>query len=117
MSQAIINGAHAVIFSTDPDADRAFFRDVLEMVNTDVGSGWLVFGLPPAELAVHPSGKNGIHEIYLMCDDVDALIEHMDAHDIETTAIHEESWGLVTKITLPGGGKLGVYEPRHDRPG
>jgi hypothetical protein len=112
----VINGAHSVIYSTDPDADRAFLRDVLKLSNVDVGGGWLIFGLPPAEVAVHPSDKNDVHELYLMCDDIEALITEMEQHGIASGPVQDESWGLITRLTLPGGGKLGVYQPRHERP-
>jgi hypothetical protein len=112
----MINGAHSIIYSTDPDADRAFLRDVLKMPNVDVGEGWLIFGLPPAEVAVHPSAKNDVHELYLMCDDVQALVLAMKAHDIACQPVQSMGWGLLTHVELPGGGKLGVYQPRHARP-
>ena len=112
----MINGAHSIIYSTDPDADRAFFRDVLRLPSVDVGGGWLIFGLPPAEVAVHPSDENDLHELYLMCDDIDALVAEMKAHDIACGPVQDEGWGLLTHLVLPGGGKLGVYQPRHARP-
>jgi len=112
----MINGAHSIIYSKDPEADRAFLRDVLRLPHVDVGHDWLIFGLPPAEVAVHPSKKNDVHEFYLMCDDVAALIEEMHTHDIKCTPVENLGWGMLTKITLPGGGKLGVYQPRHARP-
>jgi hypothetical protein len=112
----MIIGAHSIIYSAKPDADRAFLRDVLAMPNVDVGGGWLIFGLPPAEVAVHPSDENGSHELYLMCDDVEAFIADMQSHAVVCSAVQNPGWGLLTKITLPGGGKLGVYQPRHARP-
>jgi hypothetical protein len=112
----MITGAHSVIFSTNPDADRAFFRDVLQLTNVDVGGGWLIFGLPPAEVAVHPSDKNDVHEFYLMCDDVEALVSEMKDRNIACGPVQDQGWGLLTQLTLPGGGKLGVYQPRHARP-
>jgi catechol 2,3-dioxygenase-like lactoylglutathione lyase family enzyme len=112
----MINGAHAIIYSTDPDADRAFFRDVLELPSVDVGGGWLIFGLPPAEVAVHPAEENDHHELYLMCDDIEALVAEMKTRRITCGAVQDEGWGLLTHVVLPGGGKLGVYEPRHPRP-
>ena len=113
----MIIGAHSVIFSTDPEADRAFLRDVLELPNVDVGRGWLIFGLPPAEVAVHPSEKNDVHEFYLMCDDVAAFVDAMKKSGVACSPVKDEGWGLLTQVTLPGGGALGVYEPRHERPG
>jgi hypothetical protein len=112
----MINGAHSIIYSTNPEADRAFLRDVLKLPNVDVGHGWLIFGLPPAEVAVHPSDKNNVHEFYLMCDDVEALISEMQKHNVSCTPVQNLGWGLLTQITLPGGGKLGIYQPRHARP-
>jgi hypothetical protein len=111
----MIHGAHVIIFSKDADADRAFFRDVLKYPFADAGHGWLIFALPPAEVAVHP-GRNGVHELYLMCDDVHALIAEMKRRKVKCSPLHEERWGLLTGITLPGGGKLGIYEPRHASP-
>jgi hypothetical protein len=112
----MITGAHSIIYSTDADADRAFFRDVLNLPNVDVGDGWLIFGLPPAEVAVHPSERNDVHEFYLICDDVDALVGEMKKRGIACEAVQDQGWGRLTQLTLPGGGKLGVYEPRHARP-
>ncbi len=109
-------GAHSIIYSKSPEADRAFLRDVLELPSVDVGGGWLIFGLPPAEVAVHPSGKNDVHEFYLMCDDVEALRAAMSARKIACGPVENRGWGLLTQVSLPGGGKLGVYQPRHERP-
>jgi len=113
---AMIIGAHSIIYSKEPDADRAFLRDVLKLPNVDVGGGWLIFGLPPAEVAVHPGDKNNVHEFYLMVDDVETLIAEMKKRNIACGPVHNQGWGLLTQITLPGGGKLGVYQPRHTRP-
>jgi len=112
----MIIGAHSIIYTKDPEADRAFFRDVLKMPNVDVGEGWLIFGLPPSEVACHPSEKNDIHEFYLMCDDVGVFIAEMKTRKIPCDPVQDEGWGILTAITLPGGGKLGVYQPRHGRP-
>jgi hypothetical protein len=112
----VITGAHSIIYSKNPEADRTFLRDVLHFPSVDVGGGWLIFGLPPAELAVHPGEKNDVHELYLMCDDVEALIAEMKKRNIECSPIHNQGWGMLTQITLPGGGKLGIYQPRHARP-
>ncbi len=112
----MINGAHAIVYSTNPEADRAFFRDVLKLSNVDVGGGWLIFGLPPSELAVHPSEKNDVQALFLMCDDVNAFVAEMGRKRIACGPIQDQRWGLVTHITLPGGGRLGVYQPRHARP-
>ena len=112
----MINGAHVVLCSKDPDADRAFLRDVLKLTHVDVGDGWLIFGLPPAEVAVHPADANDRHEIYLMCDDVEAFITEMRSHGVAIEPAQDMGFGLLTELTLPGGGKLGVYEPHHERP-
>ena len=112
----MIIGAHSIIYSTDPEADRSFLRDILGLPNVDVGGGWLIFGLPPAEVAVHPGEENDVHEFYLMCDDVNAFIAEMKKHRIACSEVHNQGWGMLTQITLPGGGKLGVYQPRHARP-
>lgn len=113
----MINGAHVIIYSKNAEADRAFLRDVLGLDHVDVGHGWLIFALPPAEVAVHPSDENNLHEVYLMCDDVDAEIRKLKAHGAPCDPISTPGWGRLTWITLPGGGKLGLYEPRHARPG
>ena len=110
-------GAHSVIYSRDADADRAFLRDVLGLPHVDVGEGWLVFGLPPAEVAVHPSRKNNVHELYLMCDDVEKFVAKMRAQHIACSVVENRSWGMITQVSLPGGGRLGVYQPKHARPG
>ena len=112
----MITGAHSIIYSTNAEADRAFFRDVLKLTNVDVGDGWLIFGLPPAEVAVHPSDKDDIHEFYLMCEDIEAFVAEMEKSSITCGPVQDMGWGLLTELTLPGGGKLGVYQPRHARP-
>jgi hypothetical protein len=112
----MIIGAHSIIYSTNPEADRRFLRDILELPSVDVGEGWLIFGLPPAEVAVHPSGENDVHEFFLMCDDVAAFVTEMERRKIVCGPVQSQGWGLLTQITLPGGGKLGVYQPRHARP-
>ena len=115
-SRGVITGAHAILYSTDPDADRDFLKDVLGLPNVDVGGGWLIFGLPPSEIAVHPAEDGGTQELYFLVDDVKAFITAMGKHRLQTSAIHEERWGRLTELTLPGGGKIGVYEPKHARP-
>src|SRR5438046_7707874 len=112
----MIIGAHSIIYSKNPDADREFLRDVLKLTSVDVGGGWLIFGLPPSEVAVHPGKKNDVHEFYLMCDDVEAFMAQMKKRGVECGPVHNQGWGLLTQVTLPGGGKLGVYQPRHARP-
>jgi hypothetical protein len=113
----MISGAHLIVYSQKPAEDRAFFQDVLGLPHVDVGDGWLIFGLPPSEVAVHPGKKNGVHELYLMCEDVKAFVKAMKAKKLACDAVKDQGWGLLTAVTLPGGGKLGVYEPRHARPG
>ena len=112
----MIIGAHSILYSTSPVADRAFLRDVLKLTHVDVGEGWLIFGLPPSEVAVHPSEGNEVREFYLMCDDVGALVKEMEKRRITCGPIQDQGYGLFTHIKLPGGGKLDVYEPRHARP-
>ena len=112
----MLSGAHSIIYSKNPDADRAFLRDVLKLPHVDVGHGWLIFGLPPAEIAVHPSDTNDVQELYLMCDDIEAFVAAMKTHDISCGPVKNQGWGLLTQIMLPGGGKLGIYQPRHARP-
>ncbi len=113
---ARIVGSHSIIYSKDPEADRVFLKEVLKFPNVDVGDGWLIFGLPPSEVAVHPSEKNDVHEFYLMCDDVEALVAELEGQRIACDPIHNLGWGLITQVLLPGGGKLGIYQPRHARP-
>jgi catechol 2,3-dioxygenase-like lactoylglutathione lyase family enzyme len=113
----VINGVHAVIFSKDAEADRAFFRDVLNLESVDAGGGWLIFALPPAELAAHPAEGGGQHELYLMCDDVRATIGELTAVGVEfAKPVSDEGFGLLASIRLPSGGELGLYEPRHPTP-
>lgn len=111
----MINGAHIILYSKNPEADRAFFRDVLHWPHVDAGHGWLIFRLPPAELAFHPGEDGDRHELYFLCEDVRATIAELTAHDIECSPIHEERWGSITRIRLPGGGSIGVYQPKHQR--
>ncbi len=112
----MIIGAHTIIFSKTPEADRVFLRDVLHLTSVDAGDGWLIFKSPPAEIAVHPHKRNNIHQLYLMCDDIHAFIADMQQQNVACSEIVEAEWGLLTDITLPGGGKLGVYQPMHARP-
>jgi len=112
----MITGAHSIVYSTDSEADRAFFKNVLRLPSVDVGDGWLIFGLPPSEVAVHPSDKSGQHELYLLCSDIEVFMTEMERRGIACDPVSEQDWGLLTSVTLPGGGKLGVYEARHARP-
>lgn len=112
----MIVGAHSIIYSKNPDADRAFLRDVLKLPHVDVGGGWLVFGLPPAEVAFHPSNQNDVHEFYLLCDDIEALIATLRKSGATCSPVQNRAWGFLTQVSLPGGGNLGIYQPRHARP-
>jgi len=110
----MINGAHVILFSKDAEADRAFLRDTLGFGNVDTGGGWLIFALPPAEVAVHPADGDPKHELYLMCDDIEqTLADVVSASGAEVAAVHEERWGLLSSIRLPSGAELPIYEPRH----
>jgi catechol 2,3-dioxygenase-like lactoylglutathione lyase family enzyme len=108
----MIYGSHLVIFSSDADADRAFLQDVLGFEHVDAGGGWLIFGLPPTELAVHPADAPGA-ELYFMCDDLAAEMQKLEAQGVQCSPVEEARWGSITKIRLPGGGEVGVYEPKH----
>jgi len=112
----MIRGAHIIVYSKDADADRNFMRDVLKFPFVDAGHGWLIFALPPAEIAVHPAGESESHELYLMCDDVNAFIAEMNGAGVACSAVSEQRWGSLTHVTLPGGGTLGVYQPKHASP-
>jgi hypothetical protein len=112
----LVNGAHAIIYSTNAAADRALFRDVLGFPHVDVGHGWLIFALPPAEVAVHPADGAVRHELYLMTEDVRAFVADMGARGVACSEPSDQGWGVLTELTLPGGGKIGVYQPRHARP-
>jgi hypothetical protein len=112
----MIIGSHTIIQSKDADADRVFLRDVLGLNGIDSGGGWLIFGLPPSELAVHPSSKNDVHEHYLICDDVTAFVANLAKQGVACSPIQDQNWGRLTQVTLPGGGKLGVYQAMHARP-
>jgi hypothetical protein len=113
---ATINGAHFIIYSADAQADKEFFRSVLKFPHVDVGHGWLIFGLPPAEVAVHPAEENGAQEFYLLCDDIEGFVKEMSDQKVACSPVSDQRWGSVVYITLPGGGKVGVYEPKHARP-
>jgi len=119
----MITGAHVLLHSQNPEADRAFFRDVLEFRSVDVGGGWLIFALPPAEAALHPiDGDSGqLHGgrhllgavLYLMCDDLQSLIQSLAAKNVHCSPVDEAQWGIKTTIPLPSGGEIGLYQPRH----
>ena|SRR6266536_1655061 len=109
----MISGAHLIVFGEGADAARAFFRDVLGFSSVDAGGGWLIFGLPPAEVAFHPATEDH-HELYLMCDDIRATIAELESKGVEFVApVSDEGFGLMTRLRLPGAGELGLYEPRH----
>lgn len=112
----MINGAHLVIYTRDADADRAFFRETLGFPSVDAGHGWLIFGLPTTEAAFHPAEANNAPDFYLMCDDLKSEIEHLRSRGVKFTEVVEARWGSVTRIRLPGGGEIGLYEPKHPRP-
>jgi predicted enzyme related to lactoylglutathione lyase len=111
----MITGTHAIIYAADADAARAFFRDVLRLPNIDVHDGWLIFKLPPAELGIHPADAgSGTHELYLMCDDIEATVAELTAKGVEFTApIETQGFGRLTRLRVPGGGEVGLYQPRH----
>jgi catechol 2,3-dioxygenase-like lactoylglutathione lyase family enzyme len=109
----LITGAHVIFYTKDAEADRTFFRDLLGFRSVDAGHGWLIFALPPSEAAFHPADQNGALDFYLMCDDLEREIASLAARGIKCAAVRDERWGLVTEMTLPGGGKVGLYQPRH----
>jgi catechol 2,3-dioxygenase-like lactoylglutathione lyase family enzyme len=110
-----ISGAHVIVYSEDPEADRRFFRDVLGYPHVDAGDGWLIFKLPPAEVAVHPGEDVSPHELYLMCDDLDATMSDLGDRGVAFANVAEARWGRLTHFTLPGGSQVGLYQPRHPR--
>jgi catechol 2,3-dioxygenase-like lactoylglutathione lyase family enzyme len=112
----MIFGTHVIVYSHDAEADRAFFRDVLGFESVDAGHGWLIFALPPVELAVHPAEADVRNELYLMCADVKAEIRVLQAKGVHCSEVEEARWGSVTRIRLPGGGDVGLYQPNHPSP-
>ena len=112
----MINGAHIVVYSEDAEADRAFFRDILGFTSVDAGHGWLIFGLPAAEAAFHPAEGNDRYELYLMCDDLKREMAALHTRGVKCTEVVEARWGSITKVRLPGGGEVGLYQPKHPRP-
>jgi len=112
----MINGTHVVIYSKDPEADRAFFRDILKFPAVDAGHGWLIFALPTAESAFHPTEANCSHELYLMCDNLKSEMKDLRAKGVVCTEVVEARWGSITMLRLPGGGEIGLYAPKHARP-
>jgi catechol 2,3-dioxygenase-like lactoylglutathione lyase family enzyme len=109
----MISGAHVIVHTKNPTADRAFFKDVLGFESVDAGLGWLIFALPPAEAAFHPDKANGRHELYFMCDDLKAEMAGLQAKGVECSKVVEERWGSLTTLPLPGGGQIGLYQPKH----
>jgi catechol 2,3-dioxygenase-like lactoylglutathione lyase family enzyme len=110
----VISGAHVIIYSRDAEADRAFFRDVLGLDSVDSGGGWLIFALPPAEVAVHPTEETDYHELYLLCEDIEASAAELERRGVRLKRPFDEArWGRVTEIALPGGGRIGLYQPKH----
>jgi catechol 2,3-dioxygenase-like lactoylglutathione lyase family enzyme len=109
----MVSGAHVIVYSKNAEADRAFFRDVLGFKSVDAGHGWLIFALPPAEAAVHPSDESGVHELYFMCDDLKTEIASLTKKGVECSQVQEQRWGSITKMRLPGGGEVGLYQPKH----
>ena len=109
----MIFGAHVILYSKDAAADRAFLREVLGLSSVDAGHGWLIFALPPAEVAVHPAEENGCHELYFMCNDLKTEISALGEKDIICSEVQEARWGSITHIRLPGGGEVGLYQPKH----
>jgi catechol 2,3-dioxygenase-like lactoylglutathione lyase family enzyme len=113
----VITGVHAIVFSPAAEQVRAFFTDVLELPSVDAGGGWLIFALPPAELAVHPEGGAGHHELYLMCDDIQATLTELRAKGVEVARdVSDQGWGLLAAIRLPDGTEFPIYQPRHPSP-
>ena len=108
----MIHGAHVIIYSNDSAADRAFLRDVLGFSSVDAGHGWLIFALPPAEVAVHPAVNNR-QELYLICDDLTGEMAALRERGVQCRDVQQARWGSITKITLPGGGEIGLYQPKH----
>jgi catechol 2,3-dioxygenase-like lactoylglutathione lyase family enzyme len=109
----MISGAHVVVYSKNAEADRKFFRDVLGFKSVDAGHGWLIFTLPPAEAAFHPSEESGAHELYFLCDDLKAEMASLAKKNVKCSEVEEARWGSITKMLLPGGGKVGLYQPKH----
>jgi catechol 2,3-dioxygenase-like lactoylglutathione lyase family enzyme len=112
----MITGAHVMFFSKDAEADRAFLRDVLELPHIDAGGGWLIFALPPTDAGVHPSDRNGAHEVYFTTDNLEAEMARLREKGVDCEAPSQQSWGVATRIALPSGAKLGLYQPRHVSP-
>jgi catechol 2,3-dioxygenase-like lactoylglutathione lyase family enzyme len=116
MTDPIVTGTHTIVFSTKAEEMRAFFRDILGLASVDAGEGWLIFALPPGELAVHPETEEGAptrHELYLMCEDIDAALSRLREKRVECSDVVDQGWGRLTALTLPDGSRMGLYEPQH----
>jgi hypothetical protein len=110
----VINGAHVIVYSTDAEADRDFIQETLGFAGVDAGQGWMIFRLPPAEIAVHPTSGPPVHELYLMCDDIKKTLDDLASKGVQLAGeVSDEGWGLLASIKLPSGGTLPLYEPRH----
>lgn len=109
----MISGSHVVVFTKDGEADRAFFRDVLQMPSVDAGAGWLIFALPPPEVPFHPSDSNNTHQLFLICDDLERTIAELQAQGVQCEQPSVQSWGIATEIQMPGDGRMGLYQPMH----
>lgn len=110
----MIKGVHAIIYSTEAEALRSFFKDILELPSVDAGHGWLLFAMPPAELGIHPTDNDVHHELYLSCDDIHATVAKLKTKGAEINgSINDEVWGLVAWVKIPGAGQLGIYQPKH----
>jgi predicted enzyme related to lactoylglutathione lyase len=113
----VITGVHAIVFSPEAEKVRAFFADVLGMSSVDAGGGWLIFALPPAELAVHPADGDSHQELYLMCDDIDATLGNLRSRGVEVARdVSDQGWGRLAAIRLPDGSEFPIYQPRHPSP-
>jgi catechol 2,3-dioxygenase-like lactoylglutathione lyase family enzyme len=113
----VITGVHTIVFSPEAEKVREFVRDVLGLPSVDAGGGWLIFALPPAELAIHPADGSSRHELYLMCDDIRATLADLIGKGVEVARdVADQGWGLVAAIRLPDGSELPIYEPRHSSP-
>lgn len=112
----MFNGGHIVIHSSDAEKDRRFFSDILGLGNVDAGDGWLIFSLPPSEIAFHPHENSTAHDFYFMCEDIQSVCRTLDAQGIAHSEPVDEGWGILSSFVLPGGGEIGFYQPRHERP-
>ena len=108
----MLSGSHVVVYSKNAEADRSFFGEVLGFKSVDAGHGWLIFALPPAEVAFHPS-EEAAHELYFMCDDLKAEMASLAKKGVNCSEVQEARWGSITKMRLPGGGEVGLYQPKH----